>query len=363
MEECLSKKCKTLFSFDTVLCADSVEWCPHKPFQNVFVCANYELEQDHSNGSSGKKRVGKIQLFSICPQNGLKLHDTIDTSGVLDQKWCMHKVNNKSLLGVVNADKKVEVYSLNAELLVLELLSSYEIDADTSETLILSLDWSSAINKSSEPEIICSDSKGNVHLVQLSNETILLKESYHCHEFEAWIAGFYYWNTNIFFSGGDDSLLLKFDTRVGNLPVSKNRSHGAGVTSIHSNISKENILATGSYDEHIRLWDIRNMRAEMNLIKMPGTLWRLKWDPFDQNYLLAACMLGGVHIVDVADIHQLNIAGSYHEHKNISYGADWCHLDTESCDKFEQDGQFIIGTCSFYDHLLCVSKFDSKKKD
>lgn len=39
----MSKNISTLFSFDTEYSADSVEWCPHEPNQNVFVCANYHL--------------------------------------------------------------------------------------------------------------------------------------------------------------------------------------------------------------------------------------------------------------------------------------------------------------------------------
>ena len=31
-----------LASFYTDLCADSVEWCPHDPFKNIFVCGLYE---------------------------------------------------------------------------------------------------------------------------------------------------------------------------------------------------------------------------------------------------------------------------------------------------------------------------------
>lgn len=43
MTEGESKNIYTLFSFDMKYSADSVEWCPHKPNQNVFVCANYYL--------------------------------------------------------------------------------------------------------------------------------------------------------------------------------------------------------------------------------------------------------------------------------------------------------------------------------
>lgn len=81
---------------------------------------------------------------------------------------------------------------------------------------------------------------------------------------------------------------------------------------------------------------------------MPGPLWRLKWDPVEQNYLISACMLGGMHIIKA--INALEIIESYYEHKNICYGADWCHSNSVQ-------NEFTVGTCSFYDHLLCISKF------
>lgn len=59
-------------------------------------------------------------------------------------------------------------------------------------------------------------------------------------------------------------------------------------------------------------------------------------------------MLGGMHIINT--VNNLEIVESYYEHKNICYGADWAHLNANN--------EYIVGTCSFYDHLLCISKFN-----
>ncbi|CAG9860278.1 unnamed protein product [Phyllotreta striolata] len=347
---------QTLYTFETEYSADSVEWCPHKPHQNLFVCANYQLIENEQTGNSSK-RIGKLLVFLLDADNGLKLIQSMNTSAILDQKWCHNKVNDSSVLAVATADNKVDIYQLNEQPLELKLLTSCNINSNTPENLILSLDWSTGMSNSGKLEIVCSDSKGSLHILEF-NDTLNLKESWYGHEFEAWIAGFYYYDTNIVFSGGDDSLFLKFDRRTGLEPVFKNKSHEAGVTSFHSNSTKEYLVASGSYDEKIRLWDIRKMKTELNLIKMPGTLWRLKWDPFQHDKLLAACMLGGVHVVDIS-AEQSEIIGSYYEHKNIAYGADWSYLDNDECDKHVgKTGQCIIGSCSFYDKLLCISKVD-----
>ncbi|KAI4456834.1 diphthine methyltransferase [Holotrichia oblita] len=328
-----SKTIQTLHRFNTEYCSDSVEWCPHKPHQHIFVCANYHLLS--SNENKDQERIGRILLFSIDP-DALQLLQTINTPGILDQKWCHNKINGCSILGVVNAKNTIEVYKLlfsNKNKLCgvkLELLSQFKItgnDTVTSETLILSLDWSSGKYDSETPEIICSDSSGDVHRLKLQNDKIEL-----C---------------------GDDSLFLQFDSRTGELPVATNKSHQAGVTSIHSNAKIEYLLATGSYDSNLRLWDIRNIKRPKNEFKMVETLWRLKWNPRNEHLLLAACMLGGVHIINTRE--DIQVVESYYEHKNLSYGADWCFLDQNESKQFGDNTKYLVASCSFYDHLLCVA--------
>lgn len=95
---------------------------------------------------------------------------------------------------------------------------------------------------------------------------------------------------------------------------------------------------------------------------MPGEVWRLKWDPFKHTFLLSACMYSGVHVLEFSSSFEGSIVGSYYQHKNISYGVDWSYMKSEcssDIDKYE----YIIGSCSFYDKLLCISKFSYKKDD
>lgn len=44
-----SSNISILHIFDTIYSADSVEWCPHKPCQHMFVCANYQLDGKSNN--------------------------------------------------------------------------------------------------------------------------------------------------------------------------------------------------------------------------------------------------------------------------------------------------------------------------
>jgi diphthamide biosynthesis protein 7 len=64
------------------------------------------------------------------------------------------------------------------------------------------------------------------------------------------------------------------------------------VCSIQSNPEIENMLIMGRYDENVQLWDKRMMQSPVMRFELGlgGVVWRLKWHPFDQGLILAACM-------------------------------------------------------------------------
>ena len=63
-------------SIDTILPADSVEFCPHPDASNVFVCGTYELQDEQNSqqpsdstltapGAAGQKRTGQCLVFEV----------------------------------------------------------------------------------------------------------------------------------------------------------------------------------------------------------------------------------------------------------------------------------------------------------
>ena len=196
---------------------------------------------------------------------------------------------------------------------------------------------------------------------------------------------FDHWQPNVLYSGADDTLLKGWDTRAGSaatfvnarfrtsarwpdwigldlfvcfclfvdfrcLASLRHGSHKAGVCSVHVHPHEPNLLASGSYDEKLRLFDTRRMREPISTISLGGGVWRLKWHPCAEHsrLLLAACMHNGFHVVRHTD-PTIEVVGSYYEHDSLAYGADWCHSPAEP---------FLIGSCSFYDCAQHIWRVD-----
>lgn len=378
----------TLFDWDTVQSADATEWCPMAPFQNIFVCGTYQIEKEDGGASEvtspRMSRHGRIYVFEIKDTLSLEPHQVIDLPAVLDIKWCQVPVSGKPLLGAVTATAELLVFELQEDKKLTQVAQIQIKASDNSkEVLALSLDWSCARHKiyqseASEVSIVVSDSHGGANLFKLSDDQHLsLIKRWQGHEYEAWIGAFYYWETSVFFTGGDDCVMNGWDTRVGHdSPVLVNRSHNAGVTSLQSNALHEYLIASGSYDEQLRIWDFRKMKHPLHTSNMSGGLWRVKWNPHHFDSILTACMHGGFHVVDSRDaLHSSKepvILASYTNHNSIAYGADWSHLDSNSvkmlcteneslsiCREEAIEELALVSTCSFYDHKLCVSLFGS----
>ncbi|XP_017884676.1 diphthine methyltransferase isoform X2 [Ceratina calcarata] len=362
---------RTLDTFDTEFSADSVEWCPIDSFKDVFVCGTYELSKTEDELTS--KRLGRIYLFRASKNGRITLLQKLDVPAVLDMKWARVTCRNQILLGVANCSGCLQIYRLEndgdeeeeeeeGKKKKLAFLTEKRI-VNTDETLALSLDWShsgssTSTNDEPNPRIVVSDSKGVVSLFEMNGDGLDPVCSWTAHEFEAWIATFDYWDANVIYSGGDDCKFQRFDARIGTRrATASNQIHRAGVTSIHSNATREFLLSSGSYDEILRLWDTRNFERPVSQTNLRGGIWRLKWDPFARRYLLAACMYGGFQVIDCENSETPCIIGKYDEHESIAYGCDWSFLNCEQTareiiETSEAQNLLLVATCSFYDHAL-----------
>ncbi|XP_070934800.1 diphthine methyltransferase isoform X3 [Macaca nemestrina] len=248
---------------------------------------------------------------------------------------CHIPVAGHALLGLADASGSIQLLRLvesEEKSHVLEPLSSLALEE---QCLALSLDWSTGKTGRARDQplkIISSDSTGQLHLLMVNETGPKLQKvaSWQAHQFEAWIAAFDYWHTEIVYSGGDDGLLRGWDTRVPGKFLFTSKRHTMGVCSIQSSPHWEHVLATGSYDEHILLWDTRNMKQPLADTPVQGGVWRIKWHPFHHHLLLAACMHSGFKILNcqkaVEEKQEATVLASHTLPNSLVYGADWSWL-------------------------------------
>eukprot|EP01086_Lenisia_limosa_P011577 TRINITY_DN3777_c0_g1_i1.p1 TRINITY_DN3777_c0_g1~~TRINITY_DN3777_c0_g1_i1.p1 ORF type:complete len:183 (-),score=23.35 TRINITY_DN3777_c0_g1_i1:79-603(-) len=149
------------------------------------------------------------------------------------------------------------------------------------------------------------------------------------HEFEAWATAFNDWNINSIYSGGDDCKFCIWDLRCPLIrPMSMFRAD-QGVCLIQQSPFDENLVAVGSYDEKLRIFDVRKPRQPVSEFQGCGGLWRTKWHPTRRNTIATASMHGGFSVYDISkddgDIKSVALEDPNH----LGYGADWHY----SCDQ------------------------------
>ena len=99
------------------------------------------------------------------------------------------------------------------------------------------------------------------------------------HELEAWAAATDHWHPDLLHSGGDDAAYRLWDARQGlDAPAWQDRrTHGAGVCCVASSPHQQAHVCTGSYDDRLRLWDLRAPRRPLLQAQVRlagGARWR-----------------------------------------------------------------------------------------
>ena len=267
----------------------------------------------------------------------------------------------------VDLDTKSDTKSVTPSLKPLADCPSVAIDVKSS---CLSLDWahrSTPGYKSlslmydmcwivfREPAVCAiSMSNGKLFRVPLTEDGFVVQEEWKAHDMECWITAFDPTSigAHVLYSGADDCKLKGWDTRISTeYPIfQNNNSHSAGVTVISPHLTNPHILATGSYDEHVRLFDTRNIRRPLSEHTTDGGVWRVRWHPTDSTLLLTGSMRNGFHVLktfseNMEDYEFSTVGTHIHapEEESLAYGCDWSRHG-------ERKG--MIGSCSFYDQQL-----------
>lgn len=96
---------------------------------------------------------------------------------------------------------------------------------------------------------------------------------------------------SIFASVGDDRTLNIWDARDRDRrrPLHKVDAHGGEINCVSFNPFSEFVLATGSADNSVKLWDMRNLETVIHSFEGHGDeVLQIEWSPFNQAYLASA---------------------------------------------------------------------------
>lgn len=348
---------ETLHTVDTEYSADSVEWCPQPGFTDYFLCGTYQLIEHESATDEppaesaplpSTKRKGRLYVFHYdATSNVLTQRDSLETAAILDAKWLVDGTADTPTVAVANGLGEILLYQLNDGGTLKELCRVH-LDSTNDILLTTAIDWSPPGRGNRRMTAI--DSAGHVSLLELRETGLELVSRWPCHEFEGWTCAFDRWDPNVLYSGGDEMALAVHDLRVDGQKVFTNRTHTAGITTLLSAGDTEHRLVTGSYDDQLRVFDTRQLRRELASVHLGGGVWRVRQNPERKDWLLCANMYHNFSVVE--GIEKPQVVAEYFEHGSICYGADWSRNGALA----GRENSYIMGTCSFYDHKLCVSR-------
>ncbi|GLT77524.1 hypothetical protein SLA2020_490970 [Shorea laevis] len=326
--------------------ADAVEFCPHEGYHNVLAASTYTLQEGDQ-----PSRAGSISLFDVNSEKGsLELFHRVDTAGIFDIKWSPDSGGVCPLLAQADADGYLKIYSLQCCLDVekprgglLKVVTGEKV----STSMCLFLDWNP-----SATSITVGLSDGSISISCLTESQIEVLHEWKAHDFELWTTCFDIHQPQLVYTGSDDCKFCGWDMRDGtsNLVFQNSKAHKMGVCCIAKSPIDPNMLLTGSYDEYLRVWDVRSISKPVNETCLGGGVWRIKHHPFVSGLVLAACMHNGFGIVRIEG-GEAKVSETYNKHGSLAYGADWQREKLSAAGKTKNT---TVATCSFYDRLLRI---------
>ncbi|CAH8538759.1 Diphthine methyltransferase [Schistosoma haematobium] len=325
---------------------DTVEFCSDG---SMALCGSYELNSDT------QERFGGLLLFSrVSTDYQYVLSSNISCSGVLDISW----LNGNVAIGAL-ANGSTKLWNCTIDGPSLNEL----IDFPVSDHILLSVDTSS-------DRFVFSDSGGNISVWKIDASSCSNPQSINKwpgHEFEAWCACLNKWNSEIVFTGSDDSKCCVWDLREGCKKPLNIIRHSVGVCSIQNYPDVDYSISTGSYDDTLYLWDLRMIHSSdkvtnttttpLQKCQFNGGVWRHKWGP--QNYVIVSAIHDGFAVAHLSlrspFNHKADEEDSVYKFRStngqLAYGIDWSFNH-----KINQlESNFMKSTvvcCSFYDNTI-----------
>ncbi|OAV92234.1 hypothetical protein PTTG_03263 [Puccinia triticina 1-1 BBBD Race 1] len=354
----------------TALTPCSLEFCPAHP--RLAVCGFYQTHQPPPAAAEDDappvERIGSTLLFEAALDSSLaqisyRPLQSFDCPAVLDARWTQDP--HQPLLISADAQAGLNVYTLLDPLGPaprLDRLHTFACSPREEGVLCLSLDISDKRNKSASPSIVCSLSNGQVVLLAQPSQgpaALVETQRWNAHLYEPWTCAFDYWQPHSVFTGGDDCKLKLWDTRnTLDQPVLVNSKFDGGVTAIRSHHLREHMVAVGSYDARLRIFDQRKMTAAVQEEACGGGIWRIKWAETDASRVLLAAMHAGFRVLEIAELPRgapgpslpAPVVSQLTHRAGLAYGADWG--PSFPAPSAGSPHRSVVAGCSFYDRAL-----------
>lgn len=341
----------------------------------------YEL--DEATG----KRLGRLDFYTVSVPNkgnrisGLGIPTRVNglenaMTGVLDGKWYQDRLEDDSLIyATAHASGEIAIHKIEQRLdHGFKISQAGKSERREDSGLCLALAWDLVGRSTSTTRIISSysDGKVSIHQANVSQQKVELveTETWDAHKMfrspaEVWCANFTS-ETNVVMSGGDEGTLKIWDLRAGlSSPMQVLKNFEAGVTVLSPHPRVNHLVACGSYDETVAIFDLRyGSQSKPKVLchsdALGGGIWRIKWHPFDDAKLLLGAMHGGCRVVCLDGLESaeqpvgsvsFRIQQEFTNHESMAYGADWL-----ACKDMQVDA---AASCSFYDRALYLWEVQS----
>ncbi|CAE8720482.1 unnamed protein product [Polarella glacialis] len=303
------------------LCPDVVEWCPADGLEHLLAWGTYEHQE------SGERR-GELVFATLeqtanagSSERGSRLRQLseVESAGVYDIAWAPPAISASTgstpeeqaagqLLATACADGTVRLYSADGRTLAEPQVLC--------PCILTHLCWGAG--RPSGLAVVGQD--GGAHHMQLREDgawEVLARRQQH--KLETWCVEVSSSDQNLVLTGADDSCLIGWDLREppDAAPAFVNRrAHEAGVTALACDPLQPHRIATGSYDERVRLFDLRMMSgapvAESD--RLDDGAYHLAWHPAWPDVLAVANMRSGFPLLSVKSGESFQ--------KLTSYGAE-----------------------------------------
>eukprot|EP01061_Rhynchopus_euleeides_P019947 TRINITY_DN32692_c0_g1_i1.p1 TRINITY_DN32692_c0_g1~~TRINITY_DN32692_c0_g1_i1.p1 ORF type:complete len:344 (+),score=115.83 TRINITY_DN32692_c0_g1_i1:107-1033(+) len=279
---------------------------------------------DHED--KAQERLGTIHFLHTAAGEppSLSRVTTVETPGVFDLKWAPAADNRFAIAG---ADGSAHVYRRTDA--GADLLSSHSLEE---QDFCLCVAWAPGSNA-----VAYGSRKGEMCIADTTTGERL--HSWGAHDHEVWVAR--YLSEDVVATGSDDCFLKLWDMRVGTEMPVKSKRFDAGVTAITphpSAASGSDTVLVGSYDECLHVLDITRPKNPLTTFgPLGGGVWRVKPSPANPDTVLIAAMQGGGY---TASLSSGELVSHFSAHESMVYGCEWLHSGETAA------------TCSFYDKIL-----------